>query len=116
MSQAFFDIIYKDDSAARLYHKEVNHDENITVTPWVDGRRTVEATMPVNLPDTVKKFIGTEKIPVVDTQELNLNGGDSFEVISSPVLQIPGGSRFTTGARVIVSNGHGDVCEGSRNP
>lgn len=58
MCQAFFDIIYKDDSAARLYHKEVNHDENITVTPWVDGRRTVEATMPVKLPETVKKFIG----------------------------------------------------------
>lgn len=33
---------------------------------------------------------GTDKIPVIDTQELKLNGGESFEVISSPVLQVIG--------------------------
>lgn len=40
--------------------------------------------------DVVVVWPGADKIPVVDTQKLKLNGGESFEVISSPVLQVKG--------------------------
>ncbi|GMH39329.1 hypothetical protein BSKO_07227 [Bryopsis sp. KO-2023] len=103
-AQKFYDVVYAGEEATRRYHLLVHKTEQIEVTPWEDGKRVVECTMPVKIPETLKTMLGGDRIPIVDTQDIVFMEEGEFEVSSTPILQIPGGSKYTTSAKVTVSN------------
>lgn len=56
--QQYFEIIYQGDKAGKAFHAKVNKDQNAKFSPWVEGTRKAEFSMPVNVPAMLKKMIG----------------------------------------------------------
>ncbi|EFJ45582.1 hypothetical protein VOLCADRAFT_105873 [Volvox carteri f. nagariensis] len=87
-AQLYFDALYAGDAAIRTFHAEVNGDPAALVGRWSEaGVRTVQFVMPMNVPAMLKKFIGKDSVPVVETQQLEwLTPGKAFKVVSEPQL------------------------------
>jgi len=100
----FFEIIYADASAARAYHKEVDKDENAQVESWQGNTRTVHFTMPMQLPAVLTKLVGGSAIPVKEVQVAETDGNGALCVTSTPLIGVPGGSKFQAVARLNVTN------------
>lgn len=58
MLQEFYDRMYVTDAGIKKFHIEVNKSENVDVSNWEDGRRVIEFTMPIALPDVLKSIVG----------------------------------------------------------
>ncbi|GFR51794.1 hypothetical protein Agub_g14253 [Astrephomene gubernaculifera] len=105
-AQRFYDAIYGDDEALRAFHAAINKDPNAVSSPWgPDGCRTVRFVMPMNVPAMLKKFIGKDAVPVVESQRLEWAPGRSaVTVTSEPALDFPGANKFTTAGSMTASN------------
>ena len=54
--QEFFDVIFKDETAIKIYHKLNSSEEGARVTPWDNGTRTVEFYKEMQLPAPISSF------------------------------------------------------------
>ncbi|KXZ53870.1 hypothetical protein GPECTOR_6g788 [Gonium pectorale] len=105
-AQSYFDVIYAGDAALRAFHAKVNGDANAAAEAWgSDGTRSVRFTMPMNVPAMLKKVIGMDSVPVVETQRVEWGAGCcSFKLISEPLLNFPGANKFTTSGFLAVAS------------
>jgi hypothetical protein len=56
--QDFHQIALSDEVAISKFHREVNKDETVVVTPWDGGQRTVSFILAMSIPKSVQSFIG----------------------------------------------------------
>jgi hypothetical protein len=56
--QDFHQIAMENGDAITKFHREVNNDETVQVSPWQDGKRIVEFTLAMSIPKSVQSFIG----------------------------------------------------------
>ncbi|KAG2492485.1 hypothetical protein HYH03_009150 [Edaphochlamys debaryana] len=111
-SQDYWDALYATDAATRAFHREVNGDPAATCTGWADGRRSSAFSMPMNVPAMMKKMIGLDVVPVVETQSVQwAPGRKGFTVVSEPQLNFPGANKFTTSGSLTIAQQPGGKCE-----
>ena len=101
--QVFFDTVYSS-ACVKEFHRKFNQDEAAGVTDWVGGKRTVSFTTPVDAPPFLRRLIGAEVIPVVETQTFYVASGGAIVVKSAPVPEFKGADKFTTEATTTISN------------
>lgn len=95
--QRFHDLTYDSETPARAWHKAVNNDDNVAVTPWEDGVRTISFLMPLEIPDFLKRVANVTAVSIVEKQTLLWHNTSSFTVTSqTAILNVPGSSRFET--------------------
>ncbi|KAK9814660.1 hypothetical protein WJX72_009374 [[Myrmecia] bisecta] len=100
----FHEAIFAGTEATLQYHLEANKDPKATVGRWEAGVRLVTFTVPLQLPAVVKSAIGQDSLPIKETQQLRFEADGSLVVDSAPLLDIPGGSKFTTSARFVAAS------------
>lgn len=106
--QAAFSFLFGDHRFVKKYHKEVNEDPDAEVSNWsADGRRYVKFCAPLNAPAVVKKLVGSDSLEVTETQAYT-RSGNCFKITSDPVIQNPGGERFSTVGEIILEPGRDD--------
>ncbi|GIL63969.1 hypothetical protein Vafri_17884, partial [Volvox africanus] len=112
-AQLYFDAIYATDAAMRTFHAKVNGDSAAVLGPWsADGIRTAQFVMPMNVPAMLKKFIGMDSVPVVETQKVEwLTPGKVFKLVSEPQLNFPGANKFTTSGHLEVRSLSDGTCK-----
>ena len=54
----FFEIVYGDDEAARLYHSEYNKTPEVIDGHWDNCTRDVRFSIPVKAPAIIRRVIG----------------------------------------------------------
>lgn len=60
--QEFYRIAISDEQAISRFHREVNKDDSVKVSPWSgDGKRVVEFILAMSIPKSVQSFIGTRE-------------------------------------------------------
>eukprot|EP00246_Nothoceros_aenigmaticus_P007381 TRINITY_DN21137_c0_g1_i1.p1 TRINITY_DN21137_c0_g1~~TRINITY_DN21137_c0_g1_i1.p1 ORF type:complete len:314 (+),score=55.72 TRINITY_DN21137_c0_g1_i1:198-1139(+) len=103
--QAAFSFLFGDHRFIKKYHKEVNEDPNAEVSSWsADGRRSVRFSAPLNAPAVVNKLVGADSLKVTETQEYT-RSGNYFKITSDPVIENPGGERFSSVGEIILQPG-----------
>ncbi|GLI71403.1 hypothetical protein VaNZ11_016529 [Volvox africanus] len=112
-AQLYFDAIYATDAAMRAFHAKVNGDSAAVLGPWsTDGVRTAQFVMPMNVPAMLKKFIGMDSVPVIETQKVEwLTPGKAFRLLSEPQLNFPGANKFTTSGHLEVRSLSDGTCK-----
>jgi len=100
----FFEILYADESAVKAYHKEADKDEKAQVESWQGTTRTVHFTMPLQLPAVLAKLVGGSAIPVKEIQTVETDSSGALYVTSTPLIGVPGGSKFQAVAKLAVTN------------
>lgn len=69
-------------------------DDNVEVTEWVEGVRTVTFSTPTGMPDFIRRMVGVDVIRVAERQMVVWAGMHQFTVSSETnVLNITGGMR-----------------------
>eukprot|EP00899_Mesostigma_viride_P004836 jgi/Mesvir1/14353/Mv09760-RA.1 len=98
-SDVFFRIIFWDGSFLRRYHKEVNGDSGAQISPWnQQNTRTIDFTMPMEgIPTVVSRLLGVASVNVHEVQSYQIEDA-RYAVGSSPIINIPGGDKFTSKA------------------
>jgi hypothetical protein len=56
--QDFHQIALSDEQAISKFHRDVNKDETVRVSPWSSGERVVEFILAMSIPKSVQSFIG----------------------------------------------------------
>lgn len=105
----YYRVVYSDDTCIRRFHSKVNKDPLSECTAWqmlsrVSFQRTVTFRMPLNVPAMIRKIIGSDSLRVIETCKLEWKGTDSFVILSEPLLDFPGASKFTTSGSTLVTN------------
>eukprot|EP00887_Chlorella_sp_A99_P005320 scaffold1.g5320.t1 len=95
-AQAFFDAVYGGSTCLLQFHREVNKCETPSATELVDGHRSVTFTTPVDAPAFLRRLIGTDAVPVVESQAVSRDASGAIVVRSDPVPQFPGADKFRT--------------------
>jgi hypothetical protein len=87
--QTYFDALY-DDNAIRTFHRDVNGDTNASVGQWnAQSERVNSFVLPLNAPAFVKRMIGSDSVPVTETQKLQWGDGrTTLTVTSTPTLNV----------------------------
>lgn len=94
--------MYASEAGTVSFHKAVTEDPNVRVSPWKDDRRSVQFSMPANVPSFMSSLIGSASIAVHEDQKVVWSGSTGFVVKVAPTLDFPGSSNFTTSAQVEV--------------
>lgn len=100
--QGYFDSIYQDNRLLQIYHKQVNLDDSVQISPWEDGKRVISFTMVIAIPASIRRIVGVEAIRVHEHQKYNFNANGEITISSTPILEVPGGSKFTTAATTVL--------------
>ncbi|GIL68658.1 hypothetical protein Vafri_21903 [Volvox africanus] len=100
----FWDVVYERPEATQRYHTSFNASTSTNVTPWVSCQRTVNFTMPLKLPDFLKRMVGLDSVAVSEVQRVVWHGGGSFTVTSETnITNMLGAGRFTTALQFTVT-------------
>lgn len=93
--QEVFECAFTGPEAALEYHLEINHDPSCQVGQWVDGMREVVFRTRVNAPPSITRMLGVETITIREVSTRSEEGSD-IVVCATPLLDFPGGSKFST--------------------
>ncbi|GLI63644.1 hypothetical protein VaNZ11_006642 [Volvox africanus] len=100
----FWDVVYERPEATQRYHTSFNASTSTNVTPWISCQRTVNFTMPLKLPDFLKRMVGLDSVAVSEVQRVVWHGGGSFTVTSETnITNMLGAGRFTTALQFTVT-------------
>ncbi|GLC38736.1 hypothetical protein PLESTB_001455300 [Pleodorina starrii] len=100
----FWNVVYEKPEATERYHTNFNSSTSTSVTPWVSCQRTVNFTMPLRLPDFLKRTVGLDSVAVTEVQRVVWHGGGSFTVSSeTSITNMMGAGRFTTALQLTVT-------------
>jgi hypothetical protein len=94
--QEVFERVYAGPEAMQRYHAECNKDPNARVGDWEDGRREVVFVTKVNAPAALTRTLGIETLTIREVSVREDAGGGAIAINSKPILDFPGGSKFTT--------------------
>jgi len=57
-TQVFYDIMYADDTAMKVYHAQYNKDPEAWIGSWEANHRSLSFCMPINVPAALQRMIG----------------------------------------------------------
>ncbi|KXZ43448.1 hypothetical protein GPECTOR_90g535 [Gonium pectorale] len=83
--------------------REIKLSTSTSVTPWSACSRTVRFSMPLRMPDFVKKLVGLDSVAVTEVQRVLWHGAGSFSVSSETAVGGLGTGRFTTALQLSVT-------------
>jgi hypothetical protein len=93
--QDFHQIALSDEQAISKFHKEVNKDETVRVSPWDNGKRVVEFILAMSIPKSVQSFIGGQHCvmaPQITPQQQRCPNNSNSGVPMHPMGRILGPS------------------------
>ncbi|BDA49197.1 hypothetical protein COCOBI_13-3070 [Coccomyxa sp. Obi] len=102
--QEFADVVFETKATLAEYHKREG-DPNAVISTWKDNKRIITFAVPLSgVPEVVKTAIGCSTLTIQETQQREWAADGSLMVKSDPILDIVGGSKFTTSAEFTVHN------------
>ncbi|KAK9812301.1 hypothetical protein WJX73_000606 [Symbiochloris irregularis] len=109
--QAYNERAYSKKETTEHFHRTITEAEDVQVTDWrEDGSRTVKFNVPLlSIPSAIKRVIGASSIPVTEIQRREMSPEGVLTIESSPILNITGGSKFTTTSLITIT----DIKDGS---
>ena len=114
--------LYREGDTYVQYHREVNRNEHVRVSPWVGGRRRVAFVVPLSAPALLTRALGTDKVKIRDFHVLEADacpagkGLSRLVMLSTPMLWMPGPGHdlhIATVRFVCVRGGGGEGCGGA---